>query len=85
MSSFIPDLTTEEGQKERLRLYNQILDEQFDISYYVKGISFADSDNMASFERKEIYNRLIKRRNEEREAIAQSRQSAMQLKKFKGR
>lgn len=58
-----------------------ILDEQFDISYYTKGISWADTDNMAIFERKEIYRRLLKRKRDEREAAEEAhKKSASKIK-----
>ena len=45
----------------------RILNEQFDISYYVKGITYTDTENMAIFERNQTYNRLLRRKNEEKE------------------
>lgn len=49
-------------------MMRNILDEQFDISYYIKGITYTDTENMAIFERKQIYSRLIKRKEDERQA-----------------
>ena len=65
---FIPDSTTKEGQEERMGRLDQIMDEQFDLSYYVKGFSFQDTEQMATFERKAFYNRLLTRKQAEREA-----------------
>lgn len=48
--------------------WDQIMDEQFDLSYYVKGFSFTDTEEMSSFERKAFYNRLLTRKNAEKEA-----------------
>lgn len=38
------------------------MDEQFDLSYYVKGFSYQDTENMSINERLEFYDRLIKRK-----------------------
>jgi hypothetical protein len=76
MTFFVPDLTTEDGQKLAYTLISNILSEQFDISYYVKGISWTDTENMSVIERREIYNRLLKRKTEEREAMEEANKKA---------
>jgi hypothetical protein len=49
--------------------------EQFDLSYYVKGITFADTEAMSIFERKKLYGHLIKRKTEENDKTEQARKS----------
>jgi hypothetical protein len=64
-------------------LIKTILDEQFDISYYVKGITYTDTETMAIFERKQMYNRLIRRKSEEKNAAeeASKKSSAISVSK----
>jgi hypothetical protein len=57
-----------------------IYDEQFDISYYIKGISWSDTESMAIFERKEMYNRLLKRKTEEKEAMEEANKKTNSIK-----
>ena len=44
-----------------------ILDEQFELSYYVRGMTYTDTENMAVFERKQMFTRLLKRKQEEKD------------------
>jgi hypothetical protein len=39
--------------------------EQFDLSYYISGMTFQDTENMSVFERKKLYGHLVKRKMEE--------------------
>ena len=43
------------------------MDEQFDLSYYVKGMSYIDTEEMTAVERRAMYNRLIRRKETEKE------------------
>jgi hypothetical protein len=72
-------LTTEQGRETLEILVRTILDEQFDISYYIKGMTYTDTENMAVFERKQIYRRLIKRKSEEKEAAEESHKNANKI------
>jgi len=80
MNFFVPDTRTEQGIKLLHHLIKTIYDEQFDISYYVKGISWEDTEKMAIFERKEVYNRLLKRKTEEKEAAEDVSRKASQAR-----
>lgn len=76
LNFFVPDSRTSAGRELILKKINVIYDEQFDISYYIKGITWQDTENMAIFERREIYNRLLKRKNEEKEASEEAMKEA---------
>jgi hypothetical protein len=67
LNSFIPDTSSEEGRKLLERYTNSISEEQFDLSYYIPGMTYRDTEEMAIFERKEFYGRLLKRKMEEKE------------------
>lgn len=74
MANFlVPDSKTRDGAEYRMALWNSILDEQFDLSYYIPGMSWRDTENMAVFERKEMYSRLLQRKTQEKEAIEKAR------------
>jgi hypothetical protein len=57
--------------------YNEtISEEQFDLSYYIPGITYRDTEEMAIFERKDFYNRLLKRKMVEKERAEEANRKA---------
>ena len=69
---FVQGSTTEEEFDWRMSMIDRIYDEQFDLSYYVKGVSIRDTDFMTIKERQEFYSRLLKVKEQEREAMKKS-------------
>lgn len=67
MSSFLPALTDEQYQICR-EAYESIIEEQTIISYSIKGISFADTDEISRYDRKLILKSLEKIRQIEKDA-----------------
>lgn len=77
MESFlVPDSKTEQSRQLRLDLWNRIVGEQFDLSYYIPGITWTDTEHMAVFERAEMYSRLLKRKDDEKEMMKKAQEEA---------
>jgi len=51
-------LTTEEGQEARKKIWNNIMQEEFDLVYY-GNFSYSDVEEMSEFERSFFYNKLL--------------------------